>query len=130
MELVVCIVLLTLPCVYISGSSDLLTAPGQGCPTPGCNGVGHIRGPRYGTHYTLVACTQFCAFSLFVCLFFCCSFSVSCCFSILVSYVKYMIIFQIRLTHFIVNIFYVLLFSYSTYSEFIFCFSKLWLLCT
>lgn len=46
-------------CVYISGSSDLLTAPGQGCPTPGCNGVGHIRGPRYGTHYTLVAYTPF-----------------------------------------------------------------------
>uniref|UniRef100_A0A3B4BBN4 SAM domain-containing protein n=1 Tax=Periophthalmus magnuspinnatus TaxID=409849 RepID=A0A3B4BBN4_9GOBI len=30
--------------------------PGQGCPTPGCNGVGHIRGPRYGTHYTSVSC--------------------------------------------------------------------------
>ncbi|CAL9705772.1 unnamed protein product [Knipowitschia caucasica] len=30
--------------------------PGQGCPTPGCNGVGHIRGPRYGTHYTQVSC--------------------------------------------------------------------------
>uniref|UniRef100_A0A7N8YKI1 L3MBTL histone methyl-lysine binding protein 1b n=1 Tax=Mastacembelus armatus TaxID=205130 RepID=A0A7N8YKI1_9TELE len=40
-----------------NGSSDLLTAPGQGCPTAGCNGVGHIRGPRYGTHYTLaVSC--------------------------------------------------------------------------
>uniref|UniRef100_A0A665WBC1 Lethal(3)malignant brain tumor-like protein 4 n=1 Tax=Echeneis naucrates TaxID=173247 RepID=A0A665WBC1_ECHNA len=32
------------------------TLPGQGCPTPGCNGVGHIRGPRYGTHYTQVSC--------------------------------------------------------------------------
>uniref|UniRef100_A0A8P4GIU3 L3MBTL histone methyl-lysine binding protein 1b n=1 Tax=Dicentrarchus labrax TaxID=13489 RepID=A0A8P4GIU3_DICLA len=40
------------PLQYPNGSSDLLTAPGQGCPTPGCNGVGHIRGPRYGTHYT------------------------------------------------------------------------------
>lgn len=40
--------------VCVSGSSDSLTAPGQGCPTPGCNGVGHIRGPRYGTHYTSV----------------------------------------------------------------------------
>uniref|UniRef100_A0A7N8XED0 L3MBTL histone methyl-lysine binding protein 1b n=1 Tax=Mastacembelus armatus TaxID=205130 RepID=A0A7N8XED0_9TELE len=39
-----------------NGSSDLLTAPGQGCPTAGCNGVGHIRGPRYGTHYTQVSC--------------------------------------------------------------------------
>lgn len=41
-------------CVWVSGSSDPPTAPGQGCPTPGCNGVGHIRGPRYGTHYTSV----------------------------------------------------------------------------
>uniref|UniRef100_A0A671UJV3 L3MBTL histone methyl-lysine binding protein 1b n=1 Tax=Sparus aurata TaxID=8175 RepID=A0A671UJV3_SPAAU len=40
------------PLQYPNGSSDLLAAPGQGCPTPGCNGVGHIRGPRYGTHYT------------------------------------------------------------------------------
>uniref|UniRef100_A0A3Q1BK53 SAM domain-containing protein n=1 Tax=Amphiprion ocellaris TaxID=80972 RepID=A0A3Q1BK53_AMPOC len=44
------------PLQYPNGSSDLLTAPGQGCPTPGCNGVGHIRGPRYGTHYTQVSC--------------------------------------------------------------------------
>uniref|UniRef100_A0A673M3P7 Lethal(3)malignant brain tumor-like protein 4 n=1 Tax=Sinocyclocheilus rhinocerous TaxID=307959 RepID=A0A673M3P7_9TELE len=28
----------------------------SGCPTPGCSGVGHIRGPRYGTHYTAVSC--------------------------------------------------------------------------
>uniref|UniRef100_A0A8D3D0S2 L3MBTL histone methyl-lysine binding protein 1b n=1 Tax=Scophthalmus maximus TaxID=52904 RepID=A0A8D3D0S2_SCOMX len=40
------------PLQYPNGSSDIVTAPGQGCPTPGCNGVGHIRGPRYGTHYT------------------------------------------------------------------------------
>uniref|UniRef100_A0A7N6F8F4 SAM domain-containing protein n=1 Tax=Anabas testudineus TaxID=64144 RepID=A0A7N6F8F4_ANATE len=44
------------PLQYPNGSSDLLTAPGQGCPTTGCNGVGHIRGPRYGTHYTQVSC--------------------------------------------------------------------------
>uniref|UniRef100_A0A8C9X3L3 L3MBTL histone methyl-lysine binding protein 1b n=1 Tax=Sander lucioperca TaxID=283035 RepID=A0A8C9X3L3_SANLU len=44
------------PLQYPNGSSDLVTAPGQGCPTPGCNGVGHIRGPRYGTHYTQVSC--------------------------------------------------------------------------
>lgn len=37
-----------------SGSGDPQVPPGQGCPTPGCNGVGHIKGPRYGTHYTLV----------------------------------------------------------------------------
>uniref|UniRef100_A0A672G7B9 SAM domain-containing protein n=1 Tax=Salarias fasciatus TaxID=181472 RepID=A0A672G7B9_SALFA len=44
------------PLQYPNGSSDVLTAPGQGCPTPGCNGVGHIRGPRHGTHYTQVSC--------------------------------------------------------------------------
>uniref|UniRef100_A0A8D3CM47 L3MBTL histone methyl-lysine binding protein 1b n=1 Tax=Scophthalmus maximus TaxID=52904 RepID=A0A8D3CM47_SCOMX len=44
------------PLQYPNGSSDIVTAPGQGCPTPGCNGVGHIRGPRYGTHYTQVSC--------------------------------------------------------------------------
>nr|XP_020462861.1 lethal(3)malignant brain tumor-like protein 3 isoform X2 [Monopterus albus] len=44
------------PLQYPNGSSDVLTAPGQGCPTVGCNGVGHIRGPRYGTHYTQVSC--------------------------------------------------------------------------
>ncbi|XP_068015499.1 lethal(3)malignant brain tumor-like protein 3 isoform X2 [Melanerpes formicivorus] len=31
--------------------------PGQAaCPTPGCHGIGHVKGPRYGTHYTLVGC--------------------------------------------------------------------------
>ncbi|KAM3830106.1 lethal(3)malignant brain tumor-like protein 4 [Vipera latastei] len=29
---------------------------GQVCPTPGCQGLGHVRGPRYGTHYTLIGC--------------------------------------------------------------------------
>ncbi|XP_077382079.1 lethal(3)malignant brain tumor-like protein 4 isoform X2 [Festucalex cinctus] len=37
-------------------SANDASPPGQGCPTPGCNGVGHIRGPRYGTHYTQVSC--------------------------------------------------------------------------
>uniref|UniRef100_A0A3B3BF33 L3MBTL histone methyl-lysine binding protein 1b n=1 Tax=Oryzias melastigma TaxID=30732 RepID=A0A3B3BF33_ORYME len=44
------------PLQYPNGPSDVLTVQGQGCPTPGCNGVGHIRGPRYGTHYTQVSC--------------------------------------------------------------------------
>ncbi|XP_058503671.1 lethal(3)malignant brain tumor-like protein 4 isoform X3 [Solea solea] len=44
------------PLQYPNGSSDIVPPPGQGCPTPGCNGVGHIRGPRYGTHYTQVSC--------------------------------------------------------------------------
>ncbi|KFQ30018.1 Lethal(3)malignant brain tumor-like 3, partial [Merops nubicus] len=29
---------------------------GQTCPTPGCHGIGHVKGPRYGAHYTLVGC--------------------------------------------------------------------------
>ncbi|KAI4883634.1 hypothetical protein NFI96_012922 [Prochilodus magdalenae] len=41
---------------HSNGSSDPPALPGQGCPTPGCNGVGHIKGPRYGTHYTAVSC--------------------------------------------------------------------------
>uniref|UniRef100_A0A8D0B7G5 SAM domain-containing protein n=1 Tax=Salvator merianae TaxID=96440 RepID=A0A8D0B7G5_SALMN len=38
------------------GSTDQTSAAGQGCPTAGCQGLGHVRGPRYGTHYTLVGC--------------------------------------------------------------------------
>ncbi|KAJ8004929.1 hypothetical protein DPEC_G00141390 [Dallia pectoralis] len=44
------------PLQHPNGSTDVPVLPGQGCPTPGCNGVGHIKGPRYGTHYTLVSC--------------------------------------------------------------------------
>uniref|UniRef100_A0A8B9HL58 L3MBTL histone methyl-lysine binding protein 1b n=1 Tax=Astyanax mexicanus TaxID=7994 RepID=A0A8B9HL58_ASTMX len=45
------------PLQHFNGSSSEPPAPpGQGCPTPGCNGVGHIKGPRYGTHYTAVSC--------------------------------------------------------------------------
>uniref|UniRef100_A0A8D0FUN2 SAM domain-containing protein n=1 Tax=Strix occidentalis caurina TaxID=311401 RepID=A0A8D0FUN2_STROC len=32
---------------------DIILLLGQACPTPGCHGVGHVRGPRYGTHYTM-----------------------------------------------------------------------------
>ncbi|XP_032565653.1 lethal(3)malignant brain tumor-like protein 4 isoform X3 [Chiroxiphia lanceolata] len=38
------------------GAEDPEGAVGQVCPTPGCHGIGHVRGPRYGTHYTLVGC--------------------------------------------------------------------------
>ncbi|XP_068892233.1 lethal(3)malignant brain tumor-like protein 4 isoform X6 [Aphelocoma coerulescens] len=38
------------------GAEDPEDAVGQACPTPGCQGIGHVRGPRYGTHYTLVGC--------------------------------------------------------------------------
>ncbi|XP_017280534.1 lethal(3)malignant brain tumor-like protein 4 isoform X2 [Kryptolebias marmoratus] len=44
------------PLQHPNSAGESLAAPGQGCPTPGCNGVGHIRGPRYGTHYTQVSC--------------------------------------------------------------------------
>ncbi|NWI09276.1 LMBL3 protein, partial [Crypturellus soui] len=38
------------------GAAVPVGAAGQVCPTPGCQGVGHVKGPRYGTHYTLVGC--------------------------------------------------------------------------
>uniref|UniRef100_A0A8C6VQI2 SAM domain-containing protein n=1 Tax=Naja naja TaxID=35670 RepID=A0A8C6VQI2_NAJNA len=39
------------------GTSNAASMPaGQACPTPGCQGLGHVRGPRYGTHYTLIGC--------------------------------------------------------------------------
>ncbi|KAF1444781.1 LMBL3 protein, partial [Pygoscelis papua] len=38
------------------GAVDRVGTVGQACPTPGCHGIGHVRGPRYGTHYTLVGC--------------------------------------------------------------------------
>ncbi|XP_032084240.1 lethal(3)malignant brain tumor-like protein 3 isoform X2 [Thamnophis elegans] len=39
------------------GTSNAASMPaGQVCPTPGCQGLGHVRGPRYGTHYTLIGC--------------------------------------------------------------------------
>ncbi|XP_074782320.1 lethal(3)malignant brain tumor-like protein 3 isoform X3 [Athene noctua] len=38
------------------GAVDRVGAVGQVCPTPGCHGIGHIKGPRYGTHYTSVGC--------------------------------------------------------------------------
>ncbi|TRY84580.1 hypothetical protein DNTS_001320 [Danionella cerebrum] len=44
------------PLQHPNGSRDSPVPPGQGCPTPGCNGIGHIKGPRYGTHYTAVSC--------------------------------------------------------------------------
>ncbi|XP_062818388.1 lethal(3)malignant brain tumor-like protein 4 isoform X2 [Anolis carolinensis] len=38
------------------GAADPAGTSGQGCPTPGCQGLGHVRAPRYGTHYTLIGC--------------------------------------------------------------------------
>ncbi|XP_044290747.1 lethal(3)malignant brain tumor-like protein 3 isoform X2 [Varanus komodoensis] len=38
------------------GTADPSGAVSQACPTPACQGLGHVRGPRYGTHYTLVGC--------------------------------------------------------------------------
>ncbi|CAH2221839.1 lethal(3)malignant brain tumor 4 isoform X1 [Pelobates cultripes] len=38
------------------GTTDTTSVPGQGCPIAGCKGIGHVRGPRYGTHYTAVGC--------------------------------------------------------------------------
>ncbi|KAM4047766.1 lethal(3)malignant brain tumor-like protein 3 isoform 2-T2 [Anomaloglossus baeobatrachus] len=38
------------------GVADASPIPGQGCPIAGCKGIGHVRGPKYGTHYTAVGC--------------------------------------------------------------------------
>ncbi|XP_030205242.1 lethal(3)malignant brain tumor-like protein 4 isoform X1 [Gadus morhua] len=37
--------------------SSLRPAPSQGvCPTPGCRGVGHIKGPKYNGHHSAFGC--------------------------------------------------------------------------
>ncbi|KAL3869479.1 hypothetical protein ACJMK2_042156 [Sinanodonta woodiana] len=37
--------------------SDLVVCPGQsGCPTPGCKGVGHIKGAKYTGHHSAFGC--------------------------------------------------------------------------
>lgn len=37
--------------------SENLSAPGQGgCPTPGCSGTGHVKGPKYTTHHSAFGC--------------------------------------------------------------------------
>ncbi|XP_055466097.1 lethal(3)malignant brain tumor-like protein 4 [Psammomys obesus] len=39
------------------GSNDVKILPGQAvCPTPGCRGIGHIRGPRYAGHHSAFGC--------------------------------------------------------------------------
>lgn len=46
--------LLTFFKFLLPGAVDPVGTVGQACPTPGCHGIGHVRGPRYGTHYTYV----------------------------------------------------------------------------
>uniref|UniRef100_K7FMT9 Lethal(3)malignant brain tumor-like protein 3 n=1 Tax=Pelodiscus sinensis TaxID=13735 RepID=K7FMT9_PELSI len=48
------------------GAADMMGVAGQGCPTPGCQGIGHVRGYRYGTHYTKCTLLHFghCNFTL------------------------------------------------------------------
>ncbi|XP_006524479.1 lethal(3)malignant brain tumor-like protein 4 isoform X1 [Mus musculus] len=39
------------------GSKHVKILPGQpACPTPGCRGIGHIRGPRYAGHHSAFGC--------------------------------------------------------------------------
>ncbi|XP_076405944.1 lethal(3)malignant brain tumor-like protein 4 isoform X2 [Peromyscus maniculatus bairdii] len=39
------------------GAHDVKILPGQAvCPTPGCRGIGHIRGPRYAGHHSAFGC--------------------------------------------------------------------------
>nr|XP_054099955.1 lethal(3)malignant brain tumor-like protein 4 isoform X2 [Callithrix jacchus] len=38
-------------------TNDVKILPGQAvCPTPGCRGIGHIRGPRYSGHHSAFGC--------------------------------------------------------------------------
>ncbi|CAK6447791.1 unnamed protein product [Pipistrellus nathusii] len=38
-------------------AKDVKILPGQAvCPTPGCRGIGHIRGPRYSAHHSAFGC--------------------------------------------------------------------------
>uniref|UniRef100_H0WTP8 L3MBTL histone methyl-lysine binding protein 4 n=1 Tax=Otolemur garnettii TaxID=30611 RepID=H0WTP8_OTOGA len=38
-------------------ANDVNILPGQAvCPTPGCRGIGHIRGPRYSAHHSAFGC--------------------------------------------------------------------------
>ncbi|XP_059265215.1 lethal(3)malignant brain tumor-like protein 4 isoform X1 [Mustela nigripes] len=38
-------------------ANDVKILPGQAvCPTPGCRGIGHIRGPRYSGHHSAFGC--------------------------------------------------------------------------
>ncbi|XP_012882589.1 PREDICTED: lethal(3)malignant brain tumor-like protein 4 [Dipodomys ordii] len=38
-------------------ANDVKVLPGQAvCPTPGCRGIGHIRGPRYAGHHSAFGC--------------------------------------------------------------------------
>ncbi|XP_036906266.1 lethal(3)malignant brain tumor-like protein 4 [Sturnira hondurensis] len=38
-------------------ANDVKTIPGQAvCPTPGCRGIGHIRGPKYSGHHSAFGC--------------------------------------------------------------------------
>ena len=41
--------------LFVPAPADLVNSPGQGgCPTPGCNGIGHIKGAKYTGHHRSV----------------------------------------------------------------------------
>ncbi|XP_067135172.1 lethal(3)malignant brain tumor-like protein 4 isoform X2 [Centruroides vittatus] len=37
-------------------SNNLITQGQGGCPTPGCKGIGHIKGPKYTSHHSAFGC--------------------------------------------------------------------------
>jgi hypothetical protein len=42
--------------MYFAAPEELIHSPGQsGCPTPGCKGIGHIKGAKYVGHHRYVA---------------------------------------------------------------------------
>lgn len=41
--------------ILLLGPGDLASVQGQGgCPTPGCKGIGHIKGAKYAGHHRYV----------------------------------------------------------------------------
>lgn len=39
-------------CGFFIAPEDIIHSPGQsGCPTPGCKGIGHIKGAKYIGHH-------------------------------------------------------------------------------
>ncbi|KAL7889050.1 hypothetical protein AOLI_G00040240 [Acnodon oligacanthus] len=43
-------------CLLSAGPQDMFESSEVGCPTPGCKGVGHIKGARYSGHHSAVGC--------------------------------------------------------------------------
>ncbi|KAG2468389.1 LMBL3 protein, partial [Polypterus senegalus] len=43
-------------CINADPNDVIESSEDRGCPTPGCNGIGHIKGARYSGHHSSVGC--------------------------------------------------------------------------